>query len=90
MIDFDLAGEAAIRFYKSEFIQCFYFLVRDRWKYLIGENINMTVTADAHATADAFNRKVGGFTGFHDIEAEVTGDFNGVPCTIAIEDLDRD
>ena len=57
---------------------------------MITENIDMTTSAEGHTSAGAEDRQIVGFTGFHDIEADIGRNFEVVGMVVVVDDFDVD
>ena len=88
VVDADLAAEAAVVFGGIELVQHFLFFVRLVAEVVVAEDVDVAAAAEGYASAGAEDREFVGFAGFHDIEADVRGDFEGMYDIIAVEDLD--
>jgi hypothetical protein len=71
-----------------EFVKHFGFFVRDFVEDMIAKDIDMTTATEGHAAAGTEDGKVIGFTGFHNIEADVRRDLEVMNHVIPVEDFD--
>ena len=90
LINSDLAAEAAVDFGREKFVEHFFFLLRNITEVMVAKDIDMATAAKCHASAGSQDREFVGLAGFHDIEAYIRRDLEGMDLVIAVQDFYSD
>jgi len=89
-VDADLAAEAAVGFSGKKLVKHFFLLIGFVTEVMVAKDIDMATATKSHTSAGSQDGEFVGLTGFHDIEANILRDLEGMDLVITVQDFYSD